>query len=515
MKSKHQFAAGIVFLLWMQQPLTTAAQNTQQPHNFTILQINDVYEIVPLANGREGGLARVATIRKQLQAKDPNTIMVLAGDFLSPSFIATLKYRDPATGSDAPIAGKHMVEVLNQTGVDLVTFGNHEFDIAFNDLQQRINESTFDWINSNVHHVVGGAREPFIKTQGNLTNRIPAYIIKNISFPDGQVVRVGIIGSTIAFTKKDYVAYDEALSTFKQVYDNIHEQCDVVLGLTHLSRRADSTLATMVPGLHLIMGGHEHENMKVPVGALNVCKADANVKSVYIHTIGFTPATKKVTVESTLKMIDESIPADEATNEIVNKWMKRADSITRKNGFTPDQKLMTTSVPLDGREAMVRNDTTNYSNLISRSLLYAAPYVDAALYNSGSLRIDDELTGDITQYDVLRSLPYGGPLVLMQLTGAQIDSILAISDGINRGSGGYLQRIGIAKKKGKWFIGRRRMKSGRTYCILMPEFLAAGNEDNLKFMKNYSYCKPNAFLQNKLVNDIRNIVMAYMQSGGR
>ncbi|MDF2188229.1 bifunctional metallophosphatase/5'-nucleotidase [Paraflavitalea sp. CAU 1676] len=516
MKNKgYRTACWLSIVLFSLQPMGSLAQGPTQPHSFTILQINDVYEIIPLAQGKEGGLARVATVRKQLQEKDPNTMMVLAGDFLSPSFIATLKYKDPAGGPEVPIAGKHMVEVLNQTGVDLVTFGNHEFDVSFNDLQQRINESAFDWINSNVYHVVNGNREPFTKTQNGITNRIPSYMIRAVPFPDGQVVRVGFIGSTIDFTKKDYIAYDEELSTFKRVYENIREQCDVVIGLTHLARRSDSTLATMVPGLHLIMGGHEHENMKVPVGNLTICKADANVKSVYIHTISFTPATKQVTVQSTLKMIDDAIPSDEATKAIVDKWMKRADTITRRNGFIPEQVLMTTAVPLDGRESKVRNDTTNYTNLISRSLLFAAPGVDAAMYNSGSIRLDDELRGNVTQYSVLRTLPYGGPLVLMQLTGAQLDSILTISDGINRGSGGFIQRINITQKKGTWYVGRKKMKPQRTYCILLPEFLAAGNEDNLKFLKNYSYCKPNAFRQNKLPNDIRNIVMAYMLSGGR
>ena len=492
-----------------------AQDAAQKPHSFTILQINDVYEIVPLANGKEGGLARVATIRQQLKAQDPNTYMVLAGDFLSPSLIGTLKYKDPAGGAEAPIAGKHMTEVLNQVGVDLVTFGNHEFDISYSDLQQRINESKFDWINSNVHLVQGGLRQPFTKTQSGQTTIIPPCIIRTITYPDGQVVRVGIIGSTINFTKKDYISYDEELTTFKRIFDSIQNKCDVVLGLTHLSKRTDSTLATRVPGLHMIMGGHEHENMKVPAGNINVVKADANVKSVYIHQISFTPATKQVSIQSTLKMVDESIPFDAATNQIVDKWMKRADTIMRKSGFIPEQKLMTATVPLDGRESMIRNDTTNYTNLISRSLLYAAPYVDAAMYNSGSLRLDDELVGDITQYDVLRSLPYGGPMVIMPLSGLQIDSILSISDSLNRGAGGYIQRANITKKKGKWYIKGKRMKPQRIYCMLLPEFVAKGGEDNLKFLEKYSYCRPNAFRQNQLVNDIRNIVMAYMLSGGR
>ena len=49
----------------------------------TILQMNDVYEIMPLGGSGLGGLARVAALRKQLLAENPNTFTVLAGDVLS------------------------------------------------------------------------------------------------------------------------------------------------------------------------------------------------------------------------------------------------------------------------------------------------------------------------------------------------------------------------------------------------------------------------------------------------
>src|SRR6059058_1223061 len=87
------------------------------------LQLNDIYEISPLDHGKIGGAARVATIRNELKKINPLTYTILAGDFLSPSAMGTLKY------AGKTIAGTQMVETLNAAGVDLVTFGNHEFDI--------------------------------------------------------------------------------------------------------------------------------------------------------------------------------------------------------------------------------------------------------------------------------------------------------------------------------------------------------------------------------------------------
>ena len=55
---------------------------------FTILQLNDVYEIAPIQGGRYGGMARVETVHKELLKENPNTMLVLAGDFLNPSLVS-------------------------------------------------------------------------------------------------------------------------------------------------------------------------------------------------------------------------------------------------------------------------------------------------------------------------------------------------------------------------------------------------------------------------------------------
>src|SRR5687767_14995695 len=57
----------------------------------TILHFNDVYEITPVEGGRSGGLARVATVRKQLLQRGIPLLTTLGGDFLSPSALGTAR----------------------------------------------------------------------------------------------------------------------------------------------------------------------------------------------------------------------------------------------------------------------------------------------------------------------------------------------------------------------------------------------------------------------------------------
>ena len=97
--------------------------------SFTLLQLNDVYEISSIQGGKFGGMARVKTIHKELLKENKNTLLVMAGDFLNPSLIGTMKYNGER------IRGKQMVEVMNAMNFDLAAIGNHEFDLSKKDLQ--------------------------------------------------------------------------------------------------------------------------------------------------------------------------------------------------------------------------------------------------------------------------------------------------------------------------------------------------------------------------------------------
>ena len=79
----------------------------------TLLQINDHYVLEPVDGGRRGGMARLATLVRDLKRENPNTIFALAGDTLSPSVESAL------------MRGAQMVAALNAIGLDFATFGNH------------------------------------------------------------------------------------------------------------------------------------------------------------------------------------------------------------------------------------------------------------------------------------------------------------------------------------------------------------------------------------------------------
>src|SRR6476661_3419335 len=185
----------------------------------TFIHINDVYEIAPLAGGTQGGMARVATLKKNYKAKNPNTLMVIGGDFLSPSVYNSLQYQGK------PIRGQQMVESMNAAGMDLAVFGNHEFDIKESELQQRINESHFQWISSNAFHKEGGIIKPFTKND----SAFPKTFIMNLRDGDGTTARIGFMGIVLPFNKADYVSYSDPLKSAKEAYNLLKDSVDEVI----------------------------------------------------------------------------------------------------------------------------------------------------------------------------------------------------------------------------------------------------------------------------------------------
>ena len=188
--------------------------------DIVFVQVNDVYEIAPLGGGKVGGIARVASLKKQEKEKNKNTFLVMGGDFVSPSIYNSLKYEGKS------IRGKQMVEALNAAGMDFVVFGNHEFDIKESELQSRIDESEFTWVSSNTFHKKGDVIQPFYKTS---TNPFPETYILNVSDADGTQAKIGIIGLTLPFNKASYVSYTDPIETAKILYAELKDSVDVVV----------------------------------------------------------------------------------------------------------------------------------------------------------------------------------------------------------------------------------------------------------------------------------------------
>jgi 5'-nucleotidase/UDP-sugar diphosphatase len=458
----------------------------------TILHFNDVYEITPVEAGKAGGLARLARFRAELKAQHPELLTTLGGDYVSPSALGTARVNGER------LAGKQMVAVLNLVGLDWATFGNHEFDIPEAALRARLAESTFRMVSSNVTDASGALYPNTVRTA-----------VVPVKTPSGTV-RVGLLGLTIDANKQAWVRYAPPIESARAAVSELKGKCDVIVALTHLALAGDQEVAEQVPEIDLILGGHEHENWVIERGAhfTPIIKADANVRTVAVVTIqiqslprpgGGAPrpsagqaAKAGPIITARLQRIDERMKEGPRTAAGVKKWVDLGYQGFRADGFEPTQLVTTIDVALDGREAAVRNHDTNLTDLIVDAMRHEAA-TDVGLFNAGSVRIDDVLPpGPITQYDVIRVLPFGGKVVKATFTGALLARVLQVGAS-NIGTGGFLH-----------YTGPKPADPAARYTLAISDFLLTGGEANLGFLT-----RQNPEITN--VTDLRDIRLAVIE----
>ncbi|TXD49458.1 bifunctional metallophosphatase/5'-nucleotidase [Polaribacter sp. IC073] len=474
--------------------------------DFTFLQLNDVYEIAPIQGGEFGGMARVAKVHKDLLKENKNTMLFMAGDFLNPSLIGTLKV------DGERVRGKQMVEVMNAMHFDLVAFGNHEFDISPKDLQKRLNESTFPWISANVKLKTKEGSIPFYKEVNGVKKEVHETFIKEFIDKDGTKVKIGFISVCIPSNPQEHLEYSNMFVKARASYASLKDKVDVVFGLTHVKLANDKRIAKLIPELPLIMGGHEHTNSNNFIGNVQISKADANAKTVYIHRVSYDKKTKKTVVKSELKEINTSIREDEKVGKIVNKWQNILNAKINDIIKNPSEIIYKTAIPLDGRDVTVRSTQSNLGTVIAKAMSFAYDdEIDAALVNGGSIRIDDQLIGNVTAVDIFRVLPYGGAILKVEIKGRLLKRVLDYGQ-LAAGTGAYLQRYQIQQKGKNWFIAQKPLDSDKTYTIAFSDYLLKGFDIPFLSDKSTEVFSIYTPKETELANDIRKAVVAYLKS---
>jgi 5'-nucleotidase len=459
-------AALLAGLLTLAPDQPAAGESPAPPAQVTLVHANDVYEIQPVEGGRYGGPARMATVVADLKRAGGPVLATLGGDYLSPSALGTAKF------NGQPLAGRQLVEVLGALGLDWTTLGNHEFDVSEARFRAHLGEAKFGIVSSNV---VDGNGQPFAGLQTSAVVPVQA---------GGRTLRIGLVGLTIDSNRKPWVRYQDPIQSARDEVAKLQGKTDAIVALTHLSLAQDSRLAAAVPEIDLILGGHEHENWQIfrGPGFVPIVKADANFRSVAIVILAFGAADERPTVTTRLQLVDDSIPADPTVAALADRWTEVGFAAFRQDGFTPERVIALTDEPLDGLEATVRNRPGRLTGLIARAMQREVKGADVALFNGGSVRIDDVLpAGPITEYDILRILPFGGKVVAATLDGALLTRVL--DAGVhNQGLGGYLHSAGITWGNGIWQVGGKPVDPAGRYRVALTDFLLSGGEINLGFL---------------------------------
>lgn len=171
-------AVALVISLVIPAGLKTAvAAEPAKAINLTILATSDLHgNIYPYDYFTDKpanvGLAKIATLIKQIRAENPNTLLVDNGDTIQGTPL--VYYHNKL--DNAPI--DPMMKIMNELGYDSMTVANHEFNFGFKVMDKARSEAKFPWLSANTYREDG-------------SNYFTPYIVKEVGG-----VKVGILGFT-------------------------------------------------------------------------------------------------------------------------------------------------------------------------------------------------------------------------------------------------------------------------------------------------------------------------------
>jgi hypothetical protein len=94
-------------------------------------------------------------------------------------------------------------------------------------------------------------------------------------------------------------------------------------------------------------------------------------------------------------------------------------------GYVPDRIVcvLPMGFNLDGRSAIIRSQQTHLTRALCHAMMDTTN-TKVCVFNSGAIRLDDQLMGTITQYDILRCLPFTANLITLRINGSSLTKVL-------------------------------------------------------------------------------------------
>jgi 5'-nucleotidase/UDP-sugar diphosphatase len=318
---------------------------------------------------------------------------------------------------------------MSLMGYDATTFGNHEFDLGPEGLVRSIDAAAKTGrfpavVASNTHYTGQG------ETLADLQRLVKAGVIRRHLVIERGGMRFGIFGllgnEAQIYTSGGAVTFADTIEAAKEMVTLLREteKVDLVICLSHggvvkgkdgtFTDGEDVSVARVVPGIDIVIGGHSHTELHQAIMANNrtpvvqTGKESANLGELVITLDGGT-----LTVESyRLHPIDDTIAGDRAIGDEIEKLKQSVTAaVFASRGYSVDQPL-----------AIVPQDLPNTFTDIAAGTILAnlctdayrkATKADIGFTANGMMRasLTRGKSGVQTVYDVFAVAPLGAGVV--------------------------------------------------------------------------------------------------------
>ncbi|MET0449456.1 MAG: ExeM/NucH family extracellular endonuclease [Aeromicrobium sp.] len=408
-------------------PVKVGISSAATPVAIDIVSINDFHGRIEAATPAAGA-ATLGGMVDAYEAANPNTLFVSAGDSIGASTFTSFIQQDQPT-----------IDALNSIGLDVSAFGNHEFYKGQEDVNDRvIPESDFPYLGANIYstatgepayqeyslHEVGGVTVGFI---GAITEDMPELVSP-----------AGIEGLEF----RDIVTEVDRVAAQLSDGDTANGEADVLVLLVHegaatgdiASSTDDSAfgeIATGVSGdVDAIISAHTHQlyNHQVPIDGTDRTRPviqSAQYGEQFGHlALSVDPETGDLlSITSEVKPLFGAYDPDPAVAQIVADAKAVAAELgsVKVGDLTADfRRAKQTAAGTENR-----GGESTLGNFVADVQLWAteANGSQVALMNPGGLRAD-MASGELTYAEAAAVQPFANTLVTVDLTGAQLKSVL-------------------------------------------------------------------------------------------
>ena len=427
------------------------------PVEVQILATNDFHGRIG-ANGIEAGAAVLGGAVDQWRATYPNTVFAAAGDLIGASTFESFIQQDKPT-----------IDALNEAGLEVSAVGNHELDQGYEDLVDRV-MAPYD----PVDNPYGGAEWEYIaanlKVRATGDPAVPATWIKEVGG-----VQVGFVGAVTeelpSLVSPDGIADIQVTGIVDAVNTEaaalVDEGADLVVMLVHEGAPSTSCATmddsgkwadivnTVSADVDAIVSGHTHlaYNCSFPVAAwaaegravtdrpvVSAGQYGTNLNQL-VYTVDGETGVVSAKAQTILPLATGGYTADPAVATLVAQAKAEADVLGAEPlgqvaGAFNRAQLATTN-PTTGLPLENRGGESTLGNLVAEVQQWATESPESgaaqiAFMNPGGLRDDMRGTDPgngayprtLTYKQAAVVQPFANTLVNMQLTGAQIKTVL-------------------------------------------------------------------------------------------
>jgi 2',3'-cyclic-nucleotide 2'-phosphodiesterase (5'-nucleotidase family) len=455
------------------------------PFNLTIMHTNDFHSRVdqyqnsgafcPISGtgstgstGCIAGSARLATKINELRAANDHSLLVDAGD----QFQGTLYY--------IQYKSDILTRTMNALGYQAMAVGNHEFDSGPAELRKFIDGVTFPVLSANID----ATNEPLLagKIKPSTVITVGGQPIGIVGLTTSETPQLSSPGSNITFTAE--------VTTLQNTVNALQAQgIDHIVALTHLGYDVDLSVAHVITGVDVIIGGHSHSFLYTPITTTNgdtavglyptvitapdghpVLVATAYQWGRYLGNLNvtFNPTGTVTAFGGNPIFMTTTIAQDPVVQGIISPTFNVPLEALRTT------VIATTTAPMSltvNARLHCREKECELGNFVAEAMLWEvnstlpiSEHYQIAFQNGGGLRAPID-QGSVTVGEVMELLPFGNAIATFELTGTHV--ISALENGVSQMpalAGRFAQVAGL-----RYVFDPKALVNGRLWRVEVNE----------------------------------------------